>query len=455
MKPMKRSSVVRACVMLTLGALAPALATAACSGQGTAAEARVGSSVAAISTSSIQVVSGTATSPFNSSTAAGDVSLIGGGYATDQLTVFQGTSGSTQRNGYTQRVEGSTSMTTVTNTNSAWGTPTLADSATLSSYDGPIKVAYLGTPNKFVIASAASSDNASGKDVDVVLVTTTDGGQAAWSSRSVLCTFGANGGGSPACPGSGEDGLQVKAIALAVDPAVSKWTPTGESDHDVWLYFTTTVEGGGQGRNIYFYEFLVTNSGAIQQLAGINGDWASGDQWYSLASSVCDTGPLGGGECASNADTFTMTAGTMSSCLGGYSYVLGAWASNNPFDDGACPNSTSHSQNWYAEAIYDYDSTPTFYQVGMSGLSSFGTADPDCVGDQVNWPAPSLAPNQDTSATGSAGAGSARISFAWNGGTTGVRSSVWTINPIGCEGIGSSCSNCCTTSECPGSTINH
>jgi hypothetical protein len=143
--------------------------TAACSSQGPKPET-VGSSVNAISATSIVTATGTATSPYNASSAAGDATDVDV-TKTDELTVFQGTVGTAAQNGFTQRWRGGTSMTTVTNPNSTWvtGTLTLADSASFHSFSGPIKVAYLNEPNKFVIASTASSSNANGTNVDVVL----------------------------------------------------------------------------------------------------------------------------------------------------------------------------------------------------------------------------------------------------------------------------------------------
>src|SRR5580658_644907 len=115
-----------------------------------------------------------------------------------------------------------------------------------------------------------------------VSVTTTNGGQSfvTTETTSVFCTFLATDDDSPTCPGA----VTVKAVALAVDPAVNSST----GYHDVYLYFTIVASS----RTPFFYEFYVDSNGAIHQ--------------ENIGTLQYPAALVGSG---TNADTFTMIVG--------------------------------------------------------------------------------------------------------------------------------------------------
>jgi hypothetical protein len=422
-----------AAISLAVWTAAVVIGSGACSSTRTQQVERVGMSAAPITSSSIYVADGGATIPSNASTAAGYATYEDSN-KTDQLTVWQGEDGTTIENYWGQRWI-SDPFTTIAPGAGNWPTPTtLADGFTLNTFDGPVKVAYLNEANKFVIASAASSTatGGAGKDVDVVLVTTTNGGlSSGWHAGiSVLCNFSSS-GGAGSCPGTSEEGYEVKSIALAVDPNTSVLAADGGATtyHDVFLYFTVSNPPGG--RIAYSFEFYVDSSGNINPLYPMDAAWST------LSYYVCGTGG-----CDDYADTFTMVVGHQKSCISGSApFLFGMWANHNPIDDGACPNSTTNSVAWGAVALMNPDSS-TYTDWTFANVIGTVASEPDCIGDQINWPAASLTYDPTPTAT-SGGGGSVDFSVSVPNSTHGQQIQTFYTVPIGCSGTGRLCGECC------------
>jgi hypothetical protein len=441
-------------IVVAIALIGAALATGACSSERTASE-QVGSSSSAVS--SVAVVSDGGAGLHNASTAAGHADASGSA-GTDQLTVWQGKSGSTYENFFGQRFE--SDALNVFPATGTWPAPSsMADGNTFLNYNGVARVAYLNEPGKFVFASAASSQGMNGgagnTSVDVILVTTTNGGQI-WSSGtqavSVLCTFYPQGSSLVGCPGSSQDGLFIESIALAVDPNPSTFNTGTNEYHDVWLWFTTS-NSASNSRVGYFYEFWVTSNGTVQQLAygstgGIVNAGTVPTSWPSIQGSVCPSST-----CDANADTVTMVVGKEKACINANTpFLFATWASYNPLLDTACSPSqtTTVNMTWSGVQIINpetvaADITETSNLFG----STVGKNEPDCFGYQVNWPAVALAYDDTPTDPQPGGGGSVTMAISVPNpadGGIGNLIATYTTSPIGCTGgAGMNCYNCCQT----------
>jgi hypothetical protein len=446
--------------MLMLGAFGVSVGgilVAACSSR--AAAIPVGSSASAVT--SVGTADGGAQQPHSVSTAAGHATNPQTGLQdTDQLTVWQGLdtalgdAGIRFQNYYSQRWL--SSAMTVYNATSTWGgynSLVLADGHYLDTYTGPVKVAYLNEPGKFVIASGASSILGSASNpIDVVLVTTINGGTS-WNLFSALSGFYGQDSYTKG-PGGSITGAYIESISMAVDPNKSVYNEDngGNSYHDVYITITTLPPEGVMGQRLeYDYEFWVTSGGDVVQLApSIGGPDTGGGEWRSIAYDV--DGPCSSGTCAPNVDTLSVVFGQEKSCNGGYQFLFGMWASNNPLDDGhggcSITNTYTVDMTWTGLTFVDYDADGANTSYGLT----VGPIDnvPDCIGKQVNWPAAALA--YDPTVTMGPGGGNS-VTYAMSipdpaGSSYGQQVNFGTTGPIGCSGgAGTACTNCCTTTS--------